>query len=301
VNGDEVDDISAPIKLEGNKECYYDIVATDAEGNETVVRVIMCPLELLVPVTSSLEKETVTSDDVSYIGYEKTALTELDTENATDDEKKIVEDLLKKCNDLLEAADAAAVAKDTVNTNAVKDITSENVTAQDKLNLENALADIEKEISDETEVDDVEYEEWENMQGLRDLEDWGAFSDEGIMPGCHSDYYCGFDLEEYKEYERMRQFFGGVFKYARESVGLSTKKLAECMKLPEYIIENIENGEEYIKDKAKESVLTVSPILVEIPVTSANSVIEKQWWEELYDSDIERKILDFLLEYKSKL
>lgn len=148
VNGDEVDDISAPIKLEGNKECYYDIVATDAEGNETVVRIIMCPLELLVPATSSLEKETVTSDDVPYIGYEKAALTELDTENATDDEKKIVEDLIKKCNELLEAADAAAVAKDTVNTNAVKDITSENVTAQDKLNLENALADIEKAIVD---------------------------------------------------------------------------------------------------------------------------------------------------------
>ena len=105
-----------------------------------------------------------------------------------------------------------------------------------KFGMVDALADIEKEISDETEVDDVEYEEWENMQGLRDLEDWGAFSDEGIMPGCHSDYYCEFDLEEYKEYERMRQFFGGVFKYARESVGLSTKKLAECMKLPEYII-----------------------------------------------------------------
>lgn len=170
-----------------------------------------------------------------------------------------------------------------------------------KFGMVDALSDIEKEISGETEVDDVEYEEWENMQGLRDLEDWGAFSDEGIMPGCHSDYYCGFDLEEYKEYERMRQFFGAVLKFARESVGLSTKKLAECMKLPEYIIENIENGEEYIKDKARESVLTVSPILVEIPVTSANSVIEKQWWEELYDSDIERKILDFLLEYKSKL
>lgn len=31
-------------------------------------------------------------------------------------------------------------------------------------------------------------DEAENEAGLQDLEDWGAFSDEGIMPGCHSDY-----------------------------------------------------------------------------------------------------------------
>ena len=170
-----------------------------------------------------------------------------------------------------------------------------------KFGMVDALADIEKGISDETEVDDVEYEEWENVKGLRDLEDWGAFSDEGIMPGCHSDYYCEFDLEEYKEYERMRQFFGGVFKYARESVGLSNKKLAEFLDIPEYILENLESGEADITYNQTATVVSVCPIPVATQVASDNQVNKRKWWEDLPDEVIEENIQCFLLKYKSKL
>lgn len=175
--------------------------------------------------------------------------------------------------------------------------------------MEDNLEDIEsktiaKPMKNNTydEYDAYEDEYLDNLYGLEDLEDYGAFSDEGIMPGCHSDYaFSEFgNLEEfcrnYQECENMRKFFGGVIAFARESLGLSVECLAEETSLPKYIIENIEAGEADIKVEDMTSITPVS-------LACASDVPKRKrlWWEDKGETEIEEVVKNYLIKRKNAL
>ena len=175
--------------------------------------------------------------------------------------------------------------------------------------MEDSLEDIESKTVvkpvKRTTYDEYKEAYLENLYGLEDLEDYGAFSDEGIMPGCHSDYNYGEVgnvkeyLRDYQEYENMRKFFGGVIAFAREYLDLSVECLAEETSLPKYIIENIEAGEEGIKSKGMTSIASIKPI----SLVCASDVPKRKrlWWEDKCDTEIEDVVKNYLIKRKNAI
>lgn len=72
----------------------------------------------------------------------------LETENLTDAEEKALEDAKTKAEGLLDTIEDAAEATTSENTEKVKDVTAENVTPENKTDLEKAKEDLEKALKD---------------------------------------------------------------------------------------------------------------------------------------------------------
>ena len=93
--------------------------------------------------------ESVKSDDTQDI---KDLIGRIDTlldgDNLTEDEKAALEETKTEAQDLLDKIDEAANADDTDNTEKVKDITADNVTPEDKSDLEKAKDDLTKTLDD---------------------------------------------------------------------------------------------------------------------------------------------------------
>ena len=142
-------------------------------------------------------------------------------------------------------------------------------------------------------------EEDDGLGALWDLEDAGAFADEGIMPGCHSndwDYKYEFESIE-REFADMA-FVGQCIKLAREKVGVSMESLADKLQIPEHFIHNIENGEyiNFYGDKLSNLSLG-SAIPVPVIPSAENSICietQKKWWQGCSDYTIKEKIADYL-------
>ena len=95
------------------------------------------------------DESKVTSDDKAALEQlVKDIEAQLETENLTEDERKALEEAKDKAEGLLATIDEAAKAADTANTEKVKGVTSENVTLEDKTDLEKAKDDLEKALED---------------------------------------------------------------------------------------------------------------------------------------------------------
>ena len=73
----------------------------------------------------------------------KEQIESIDLEDATEDEKAALQEILDKCDDLVEKIEESAQAGSTENTDKVEDITSDNVNPKDKENLISAKEDLE--------------------------------------------------------------------------------------------------------------------------------------------------------------
>jgi len=90
------------------------------------------------------DPSTVKSTDKSAIETALNTIEDLlDTEHLTAAERETLENAKKEAEALLGAIDEAAKAADTDNTAKVEDVTADNVTPDDKSNLEKAKADLE--------------------------------------------------------------------------------------------------------------------------------------------------------------
>lgn len=128
-------------ELNGDKKAVEDLL-TKIKGTDELI-------DKLIEDVNEYGDETVKSTDkdaIEQIIEDIDAL--LETENLTEDEKKDLEDAKDKAEGLLETIDGADKATDTENTEKVKDVTSENVTPEDKTDLEKAKADLEKALED---------------------------------------------------------------------------------------------------------------------------------------------------------
>lgn len=145
LNGEKSD---TDITLDGNKDAIYSIAATDKAGNSTTITVTMKPIsDLAVPI-DPLTKDNVNSEDEQTLEEVKTAVEAVDTTNATEDEKQALKDILDKTEELKKVIENAAKAIDTENTKKIEDVNVENVTTENKTDLENAKSDLEKALED---------------------------------------------------------------------------------------------------------------------------------------------------------
>lgn len=112
-------------------------------------------------------------------------------------------------------------------------------------------------------------------------------------------------VRDYEEYANMRAFFGAVVMQARESLKLSRKDVSEKLDLPEYVLENLERGEEEIQYKREEdcTAAIISSRVVPIRELSEEEAacLKRKWWEGKQDIEIEALICNFLLEQKKSL
>ena len=144
----------------------------------------------------------------------------------------------------------------------------------------------------------IDYEEdGEAFVAMWDLEDGGAFSDEGIMPGCHSGYWdYEMEIREFaKEFEDM-EFVGSLLKNAREKIQLSVEEMARRLKVPETFINDIESGQ-YINRHGDADFISDIPVAVSGPVSAVSAdkhEVKREWWHGCSDSEIREKIANYL-------
>ena len=103
----------------------------------------------LTDKVDAYEETKVTSDDKQTIEDLIADIDELlEGDNLTEEEKEALGDVKDDAEALIKKIDDAAKADDTDNTEKVKDITSDNVTTDDKADLEKAKDDLEKALED---------------------------------------------------------------------------------------------------------------------------------------------------------
>lgn len=129
--------------LAGNTEAVYTIAATDKAGNKTTATVTMKPISSLEESIGSLAPDNVTSEDMGKVETVKEQIESIDLEDATEDEKAALQEILDKCDDLVEKIEESAQAGSTENTDKVEDITADNVKPEDKDDLTAAKEDLE--------------------------------------------------------------------------------------------------------------------------------------------------------------
>ena len=128
-------------ELNGEKKAVEDLL-TKIKGTDELI-------DKLSEDMDGYSEETVKSTDkdaIEQIIEDIDAL--LETENLTDAEEKALEDAKTKAEGLLDAIEDAAEATTSENTEKVKDVTAENVTPENKTDLEKAKEDLEKALED---------------------------------------------------------------------------------------------------------------------------------------------------------
>ena len=140
---------TSTITLAGNKEATYIIVATDKAGNTTTVTVKMTPIADIAESMDGMTSNDVTSADKTALQTIVDTVTELlKDEELPAEEKAALEKAKADAEILLIVIENADKAADTENTDKVEDVTADNVTPEDKSDLEKAKADLEKALVD---------------------------------------------------------------------------------------------------------------------------------------------------------
>ena len=140
LNGNSVGET---FSLVGNTDAVYSIVATDKAGNVTTYNITMKPIASLTERIDDITVANVNSDNKDDIETVKALIAAVDTENASAAEKEALQNIVNKCDALLDAIVAADNAGATENTNKVENITSDNVKPEDKNDLIAAKEDLE--------------------------------------------------------------------------------------------------------------------------------------------------------------
>ena len=141
VNGTEMTEETFTLAV--NEGTTYTIVATDIAGNVTEYTVTMKTVENLGESIADLTTGNVTSDNKNTVEEVKEVVETVDAANATETEKAALKEIADKCDELLQKIEEAAAACKTENIVNVDQITSDNVTPDDKENLVAAKEDLQ--------------------------------------------------------------------------------------------------------------------------------------------------------------
>ena len=144
------DDLEATYDVSGNTAKNVGIYMLTVKGNGNFTGEAMISYEI-APDTSGIEsltEDNVTSADKDDIEAVKSQIENAVTDLADDETKEKYKEIADKCDELLDKLEKVAEATDTENTEKVKDVTAENVTPEDKKDLEKAKDDLEKALKD---------------------------------------------------------------------------------------------------------------------------------------------------------
>lgn len=147
---------------EDEKQALKDIV-DKTENFKKVIEDTRTEIARINEELNKQDRDTVKSTDKDNMEQlVKDIDTLLEGNNLTEKEKKALEDAKIKVKNLLEVIENAAKAIDTENTEKVEDVNAENVTPENKTDLEKAKTDLEKALVDNDE--NYTEEEKKNIQ-----------------------------------------------------------------------------------------------------------------------------------------
>lgn len=136
--------VAAETFLAGNTDATYRILAKDRADNESAVTVTMRPTASLVEAIAGITLENVTSEHEEKLQKYLTGLNiRLGDENATEEEKAIIQGLAEDAQKLLNRIEAARQAGSTEPIQKAETITPDTVMLTDRETLEAAQGDIE--------------------------------------------------------------------------------------------------------------------------------------------------------------
>lgn len=105
-----------------------------------------------------------------------------------------------------------------------------------------------------TGLSDIDMEYQEGEAALMELEDGGAFADEGIMPGCHSGWSgLDYELQSISRYFNELEEIGHIIGMLREAFKMTLEELEGRLGIPANVIESIERGNEEGWEKMDDS------------------------------------------------
>jgi len=135
----------------------------------------------------------------------------------------------------------------------------------------------------------------DDFDAMWELEDIGAFSDEGIMPGCHSrDWEYERETRKIAKEIADRELVGMLLKTAREKIQLSTEELAKRVKLPESFIYDLELGQYINRYESINMNVMPKPVSVLETIYDEKKDEKREWWQDYSDLQISEKIADYL-------
>lgn len=129
--------------LTGNKETVYTIVAADKAGNKTTFTVTMKTIASMEEPIDGLTADNVTSEDKEAVEMVKKQVGSIDLEDATEEEKATLQEILDKCDALIDKINESVQAGNTEIIDKVENITPDNVKPEDKDDLTAAKEDLE--------------------------------------------------------------------------------------------------------------------------------------------------------------
>lgn len=160
VNGNAV---SESFTLAGNTDMTYVITANDKSGNTITYTVIMKSIASLGSVTDNLTTDNVTSADKDDITNIQQIINEIDTSNATAEEKSQLKEILDDCAELIEKIDAVT-NEITDLTNSADSFDKDTITSSDKIKVDDLLNRIDEILSGNNLTD----EEKENLNYVKE-------------------------------------------------------------------------------------------------------------------------------------
>lgn len=243
------------LTLNGNTETTYTIVATDKADNTTTVTITMKNIASLSEDIDDLTSSDVTSADKGTVDDVKNAADSVDTENATEEEKAELEEILNDCETLLDKIDEVEQelsgvmdgignfdpdSVKTSDTETIEDLVDRiddllnggNLTEEEKEALETVKEDAEDLLDkiDET----AGAGNTENIQNVQDITPDNVKTEDKE------------DLESAKEdiQQALEDYAGNYTEDEKKQLEETLEQIEESLE----VIKNVEDSEEAITD-----------------------------------------------------
>lgn len=243
------------LTLNGNTETTYTIVATDKADNTTTVTITMKTIASLSEDIDDLTSSDVTSADKGTVDDVKNAADSVDTENATEEEKAELEEILNDCETLLDKIDEVEQELSGV-TDGIGNFDPDSVKTSDTETIE----DLVDRIDDLLNGGNLTEEEKEALETVKeDAEDLldkidktaGAGNTENIqnvqdITPDNVKTEDKEDLESAKEdiQQALEDYAGNYTEDEKKQLEETLEQIEESLE----VIKNVEDSEEAITD-----------------------------------------------------
>ena len=243
------------LMLTGNTEATYTIVATDKAANTTTVTITMKTIASLSEDIDDLTSSDVTSADKGTVDDVKNAADSVDTENATEEEKAELEEILNDCETLLDKIDEVEQELSGV-TDGIGNFDPDSVKTSDTETIE----DLVDRIDDLLNGGNLTEEEKEALETVKeDAEDLldkidetaGAGNTENIqnvqdITPDNVKTEDKEDLESAKEdiQQALEDYAGNYTEDEKKQLEETLEQIEESLE----VIKNVEDSEEAITD-----------------------------------------------------
>ena len=234
INGQPVPwDENGAFTLAGNTDTSYTIAATDKVGHETTIAVTMKTTASLAEAIDGITRDNATSSErktvQEYLNDLKKRLTD---DNLTEEEKTILEEFAGEAQDILDRLDEAGQAASTESIRQTQDITTDNVTPEDKSTLEQAKKDIQQAFNEfgGNYTDEEKASLEETLKRIEEvLEVIARVENAEAAIEALPDTVSPDDAEAEKQIGAVKEQFDALDEYEKSLIPAEMKEKLECL------------------------------------------------------------------------